>query len=140
VKYIYIAGPYSQGNTMDNIQKACAIAEILADEGYIPFVPHLMGFMHLQGQRPESYWKNIGLQWVDRCDAVYRLRGDSPGTDEECKRALSQGKIVYHSMLSLLGYEPVTPNTCGSCRTGIHLHGVQQVICQCTCGCIEEKK
>ena len=139
MKYIYIAGPYSQGNTMDNIQKACLVAEILADSDYVPFVPHLMAFMHLQGQRPEGYWKAIGLAWVDRCDAVFRMEGESPGADAECQRALEQGKAVHYTLKGLLRLDSYTASSCHECRDDLHVWNQGQVICQCTCGCTEER-
>ena len=105
LKYIYVAGPYSsdpEGNT----DAAIADADRLLEAGYIPFIPHLSHFWHERHEHPYEDWLEWCFAWVDRCDAVYRMRGDSPGGNREVRRAREQDKFVFygHSGLeSLIG-------------------------------------
>lgn len=99
---IYLAGPYSKGDVVKNIQKAVTMADIIAERGGIPFVPHLMAFWHLAYPRPYEFWLEQGLAWVGACQAVYRLPGESPGADREVEEAKRLGIPVYTDLVKLI--------------------------------------
>ena len=97
IKYVYVAGPLSSsGNYLENVRVAVRAAEELRAMGYVPFVPHLSALWQLISPHCEyEYWLPMDLDWIDRCDAVLRLPGESRGADEEVKYAISQGKPVF---------------------------------------------
>jgi len=43
---IYVAGPLTQGDVIDNVSKAVDAGDILFELGYAPYVPHLNLFWH----------------------------------------------------------------------------------------------
>lgn len=94
VRYVYVAGPLTGGDQDLNLRAAIHAASILRREGFIPFVPHLCRTWHLV--EPASYeeWMRYDFAWVERCDAVVRLEGDSPGADREVELARSLGLPV----------------------------------------------
>jgi len=101
---IYVAGPYTLGNVTDNVNNAISMAQELAEAGFAPFVPHLCHFWHLNFKRPYEFWMELDQQFLDCCDAVIRLPGESLGSDAECIRAMQMGKPVFFSIASLRDY------------------------------------
>ena len=98
---IYIAGPYT-GEVGANVQNAMRAFHDLADMGFYPFCPHIDFLLEVQRSRPYEFWIEQCLHWVAKCDAVYRLAGNSPGADREVKRAEELGIPVFHTVQQLL--------------------------------------
>jgi len=98
--YVYVAGPYSKGDVMDNIHRAIRAANWLMDAGYTPFVPHLTGIWHLVTPKPYWAWLEYDNKWLRKCDAVLRLDGESSGADKEVELALELGIPVYYDLLA----------------------------------------
>lgn len=97
--HIYIAGPYSAGSESANVRAALAAADKLWDAGLVPFVPHLSHFWDMISPgRSYQQWMDWCLAWVDTCDGVLRLPGESPGADAECAFAGTKGIPVFHSV------------------------------------------
>jgi hypothetical protein len=90
-----VAGRYSAPDPCVNTHAAVVMANRLLDLGYIPVVPHLTHFWHTMTPRPYEDWLRIALAMVERCDALYRLAGHSPGADREVARARECGLPVY---------------------------------------------
>lgn len=84
---IYVAGPYTLGDVAVNVRAAIDAANQLLALGFIPFVPHLSHFWHMIAHHPYEDWIRYDLQWLEACDAVLRLPGESKGADLEVKRA-----------------------------------------------------
>lgn len=98
---VYIAGPLSVGDVEQNIRIAMRTASVLMRDGYNVVLPHL--FMFLQRfweEDPDEYddlhswgreeWLDADFAMLERCDALYRIDGESPGSDWEvsfCKGA-----------------------------------------------------
>jgi hypothetical protein len=101
---IYIAGPYSKGDVVVNVINALAVANVLRDIGFAPFVPHLIYFWHLLHPRPYEDWLDLDNQFIPCCHAVLRLPGESGGADKEVILAESLGLPVFTSMAALLDY------------------------------------
>jgi len=94
---VYIAAPYSS-NPDKNVKKALEAADILYERGYIPFIPHLYHHWHGISPKPYEDWMEMGAAFLERCDAVLRLPGESPGADKEVKMAQELGMPVYFGL------------------------------------------
>lgn len=101
-KRVYIAGPYTRGDTAENVRKAVETAHYLLSLGHFPYVPHLTHFWHLLFPRPYEDWMRLDLGWLDTCDALIRLPGDSPGADREVAHAETKGIPVYYGLSEFL--------------------------------------
>jgi hypothetical protein len=97
-RYIYIAGPHSNGDTIVNVRKAILMAEKLVKEEYTPYIPHLTAFWHLVAPHEYEFWLNYDLNWLSKCDALLRLPGNSSGADKEVEYAKNIGIPVFYSI------------------------------------------
>ena len=95
---IYVAGPFSKGNQMQNVHTAIGAADMLVVKGHTPFIPHLTAFWSLVYSHPDDFWYAYDLEWLKVCDALLRLPGPSVGADNEVRQAKAQGKPVYYSL------------------------------------------
>lgn len=102
-KWIYVAGPYSGGDVVQNVRKAVSVSVELRDRGLVPICPHLSMFAHYLCPRGYEFWLEWDLTWLERCDALLRLPGDSPGADREIERAVELGLPVYFGVEALIG-------------------------------------
>lgn len=98
---VYIAGPYSHGDVAENIRAVIKAAEAVIAAGYLPFLPHLSHLWHLISPHELGYWLDYDLAWLERCDAMLRLPGFSPGADREEEFASQHGIPVVYSVLEL---------------------------------------
>lgn len=94
-KRIFVAGPYTSGDVAQNVRNAVLAANLLTQVGYIPYVPHLTHFWHLLCPHPIGFWYHLHLDWLEACDCLLRLPGESIGADREVERALELGIPVY---------------------------------------------
>ena len=92
---VYIASPYTKGNTANNIRRQIEIAEKLNEFGMTPFVPLLSHLWHLMSPHEHEYWMQLDFQYIQKCDAFVRLSGESSGADREVNYALGIGIPVY---------------------------------------------
>jgi hypothetical protein len=102
MKKVYIAGPFSHGDVVINLRNAVMAAEEVAKQGYYPFIPHLSCFWHMIAPHPYDFWLDQDLVWLESCDAVIRIPGESSGADQEVVIAQRRGIPVYHSVQSFL--------------------------------------
>ncbi len=102
IKRVYIAGPYTRGDVAQNVRRAIAAADRIADHGFVPFLPHLNHFWHLVFPRHYEEWLVIDMEWLSFCDAVLRLSGESAGADKEVTLARKLNIPVFTSVESLL--------------------------------------
>jgi hypothetical protein len=93
---VYIAGPYTKGNIMNNINQAVWIGNQLLDMGFIPFIPHLTGFWDLIISHDYETWMEYDLEWLKECDAVLRISGESIGADREVEIAKDMGMLIFY--------------------------------------------
>ena len=105
-KCIYVAGPYTKGDVVLNVRNAILAADKLAQVGYVPFVPHLSHFWHLLCPRPIEFWYQYDLAWLELCDCLLRLPGESVGADLEVRRAKDLGIPIYWSLEEALEAHP----------------------------------
>ena len=95
-KSIYIASPYTLGDVAQNVRAQQDVFNWLRDAGYMPFAPLLSHFQHITHPRPHEDWMEYDLHWLEACDAVIRLVGESAGADQETAHAESLGiPVIY---------------------------------------------
>ena len=95
MKYIYVAGPYTSGDPVVNTRKAIEAGELLRGMGFVPFIPHLSLFWHFVEPHDVAFWYEYDNAWVERCDGLVRLPGESKGADAEVKLAIELGMPVF---------------------------------------------
>lgn len=100
---IYIAGPYTSPDPVENTHNACRLGVELIDDGYVtPVVPHATLVMQMVVPRQDvNYWYKYDLEVMARCDAVFRMPGKSTGADAEIAAAIEQGLPVWYSKEAL---------------------------------------
>lgn len=98
---IFVSGPYSKGD----VREAIIVGNNLRAMGHTPFVPHLTAFWHMLIPHEVEYWYGYDLEWLEVCDAVYRLPGESVGASKEVVRAVELGKPVFYSYANVLAYD-----------------------------------
>lgn len=99
-KFVYIACPYTKGDVALNVCTAMDFFDYLADLDVIPFNPLLYHFQHMHTQRDYDFWMEIDLAWIDKCDAVFRVLGESKGADRECEYARKKGIPIFTDLNS----------------------------------------
>jgi hypothetical protein len=95
---VYVAGPYTIGDVEKNIERAITAGEKIMMRGDYPFIPHLTHYWHLLYQHSWSYWMEYDMKWLDQCDALVRLPGESVGADKEVETAKRLGLKVFYGM------------------------------------------
>ena len=106
---VYLASAYTKGDVAQNINKAICIADILADGGFIPYIPILTHFWHLVSPHPYEFWIDYDAQLLPMFDCVLRIPGESAGADREVAQAIECGIPVFYTISDLRefynGYE-----------------------------------
>lgn len=111
---VYVSGPLTTGMLTRNVRDALNVGKILIDRGYVAIVPHekiITEILH-----PMSYdeWLAYDFRIILRCDAVYRMPGESHGGDAEVLFSQKHGIPVYFSLDTLFACEPATRPRRGS--------------------------
>lgn len=114
---IYVAGPISRGDLMENVRKAHEAGVALLKAGFSVIVPHGSCFWGnatgtcsvagvpwpptafvpevLPSGTTHDDWYKMDLEIVSRCDGVLRLEGESVGADLEVEQARRLGLPVF---------------------------------------------
>jgi len=66
--------------------------------GFYPYIPELHHFMHMICPITYDEVMDLDLAWVEMCDCVLRLPGESKGADMEVTHALKMGLEVFYSI------------------------------------------
>lgn len=102
-KRIYIAGPMSKGDKVDNLAQALKAFRILMEKGFAPLCPQLTFFAEpFMNHFSWDNWLGIDLPFVEVCHAVIRLPGESKGADLEVLHANKHNVPVYHNLSRLI--------------------------------------
>lgn len=102
---VYIAGPYTDPDPVENTKRAIEIGTFLMDTWLVtPYVPHLSMFWHLVTPRPWEDWIALDLDVIDHCDAVLRLPGKSKGAELEVAHAVKLMLPVFHEPVDVLAW------------------------------------
>lgn len=99
---VYIAGPYTKGDVAINVRNALTAAEELTIKGFIAYVPHLNHFWHLVHPHDVEFWYQYDFHWLEVCDCLLRLPGESQGADEEMRRMIKLDRPVFLDIDSLV--------------------------------------
>lgn len=99
---VYISGPYTNGNKLENVKQAIVAAEQVVAVGGVPYVPHLTHLWHELSPHDWEYWMDIDMAWVQDCDMLWRLPGESKGADIEVLLAKQIGIPVYTRELDIV--------------------------------------
>jgi len=106
---VYIASPYTVGDTQANVAKHLECADKLMTLGYSPYAPLLCHFQHMLLPRPYEDWFGHVINWIQYCDAMIRLPGESSGADKEVEIARLLRIPVYRSIEALKNDTPEYP-------------------------------
>ena len=101
---VYVAGPYTKGDVAMNVKLAIEAGNNLRALGHVPFIPHLTHFWHMLYSHDIEYWYAYDLEWLKKCDAVFRISGESKGADEEERVAKELGLPVFYSYADLVSH------------------------------------
>lgn len=105
IRHVYVAGPLTCGDLMGNVRRAIEAADILRRRGYAPFCPHLNVLAEVVCPAPYEAWMDLDFAWLEKCDALVRLPGESPGADREVTFAEEHGIPVFRGVHSFLARE-----------------------------------
>lgn len=112
---IYVAGPMTR-NFIGGLIDALDVGAALIEMGHVVYLPQLFMLMDvrktqtselLPGTLMYEQWMGYDFRVIDKCDAVFRVAGDSAGADREVLYATNQGKLVFHSIVDVLSYSGV---------------------------------
>jgi len=92
---IYLAGPYTEGDAALNVRRMIELAELIVKVGHTPFIPLLYHFWHFMSPHDYGYWMALDHAWIEACDALVYLDGESSGTQEDITVAEELGIAVY---------------------------------------------
>ena len=98
---VYVAGPYAKPDPVINTRNAILAGEEIIKLGYLPFVPHLTHLWHLVEPHEPDFWYSYDLEWLECCDILLRLPGESWGADREVEFAKEHGIQVIFSITQL---------------------------------------
>lgn len=85
---VYVAGPYTKPDPEQNTEAAMAVAEWIWGLGLFPVLPHLTHFWEQRYHHGYEDWMLLDEALLDRCDAVFRMPGESEGANREVDRAI----------------------------------------------------
>src|SRR5574343_1730456 len=92
---IYVAGPYTKPDPLENTRKAIDAWNTLVEAGAVPIVPHLTLLTHLVYPKSVEFWYEYDLHLLARCDYLLRLPGESAGADREVEFAKRAGIPIF---------------------------------------------
>ncbi len=98
---IYIAGPISSDPLLGARQAVLAAGRLLR-AGYVPLVPQLSVLWQMIEPVGYEEWLEYDFRLIDKCDALLRLPGESPGADREVAHAEKRGVPIYHWEIDIL--------------------------------------
>jgi len=102
---VYVAAPYTTPDPVANTHRLIKVVDELVDEGLVtPVAPHLTLLWHLVSPRPIEFWYAYDLATLARCDAVYRIAGESTGADREVAFAVERDIPVFYERDVLYGW------------------------------------
>ena len=101
---VFVSSPYTLGDQVENVKMSMKAGDRLMDNGYTPYLPLLAHYWNDTSPKVYEKWMGYCFDWLDVCDCVLRLSGESPGADREVLYACRRGKNVFYSMADLIKY------------------------------------
>lgn len=105
MKTVYIASPYTKGDVAVNVRESFLVADELVKLGFAPFPPLFSHFWHFLSPKSYETWITLDNEWVQRCDYLLRLPGESAGADHEVRLALNYHIPVFFSIEELVHHD-----------------------------------
>lgn len=99
---VYIASPYTEGDAAQNVRLQINFANKLMNEGFYPYTPLLSHFHHMIYERTYDDWMDHCMVWVDSCDCLLRVGGNSKGAEKEIEHAKDIGIPIFYNLNDLL--------------------------------------
>ena len=100
---VYVAGPYTHPDPVQNTHNAVRVAERIQSTVLVTaFVPHLNLLWHAIIPHDNDYWYEYDIAFLARCDALLRIPGDSVGADNEVEFARHEMIDVFDDVDKLL--------------------------------------
>lgn len=103
---VFISAPLSIGDQFANVRAAIEAADAVLRGGHTVYLPHLTAFWHLVHPHSRAEWLDLDKRWLEVCDAVLRLPGQSKGADIETAFARALGIPVVTSVEELASITP----------------------------------
>lgn len=104
---IYVAGPLtSSGEPEVNVKNAINYADEIMKAGGYPFVPHLSLYWHRMNGAEHTYdtWMDYDYAWIDVCDAMMVVPGQSHGVDLEIAYCEEHGILIFLDLTTCLAW------------------------------------
>ena len=103
---VYIASPYTkpEGCEQENVDRSFAVAIKLIEYGFAPYPPLYSHYLHLMKPQAFETWMKLDMEWVQQCDCLLRLKGESYGADREVEFAQDQGMPVFRNVDDLIDF------------------------------------
>lgn len=103
IKTVYIASPYTkpEGKQEENTLESFRIASELIDLGFTPYAPLWSHYLDIHHPKDYKTWLDLDFEWLEKCDCVLRLPGESSGADQEVKLAEKLGIPVFYDVEEL---------------------------------------
>lgn len=95
---IYVAGPITLGDQFRNVSKAFQVGQMLLEMGFAPFIPHATCLWHMLHENHYEEWLAYDFEWIKRCDAFFRMPGESSGADRERAWAEQLEKPIFETV------------------------------------------
>ena len=105
IAWVYVAGPFTEGNVNHNIRTAIEAGDILWHAGFFPYIPHLNYTSDLVSPKTYDTWMEIDEVEFLKCDYLLSLPGKSPVSDQEIRVAGENNIPVFNSLEELLCYK-----------------------------------
>lgn len=99
---VFIAGPYTKGDRDENLNKMIDTTNELINHGFNPLPLNLCYHLVEYKHKRENYvdWIEITSQWVEKCDCLLRLTGQSSGADGEVDLAKKLNIPVFMILMN----------------------------------------
>ena len=101
---VYIASPYTLGDSALNVRRQIDKFEELSRLGFAPFAPLYAHFQHMFYPKTDTEWLVWDFQWLRASDCVLRLPGKSSGADEEEKEAKKNNIPLFYTVEELCAH------------------------------------
>lgn len=95
---VYIAGPIGKADEgrLKRVHDGMIWGKNILEWGGVPVIPHLLHFFDQVFPTRRSTLMLWDLAILERCDALFRMNGPSPGADEEARFAASLRLRIFH--------------------------------------------
>lgn len=101
---VYIASPYTQGDVAANVNRSFIVALDLIKKGFLPYCPLWTHFLHFLFPQSYEFWMDFSMSWLERCDCVLHLPGESYGADKEVELAHKLEMPTFDSVDALVEF------------------------------------